>query len=108
MTQRLVIAAVQANPTVGAIAHNEALAREHLRRARAEGADIAVFSELFINGYPPEDLAMKPAFWAAGKAAVERLAAETRDGPAALIGVIWPNADPARRPHNALAFLAEG
>ncbi|WP_374533262.1 NAD+ synthase [Phenylobacterium sp.] len=108
MTQRLVIAAVQANPTVGAIAHNEALAREHLRRARAQGADIALFSELFINGYPPEDLAMKPAFWAAGKAAVERLAAETKDGPAALIGVIWPNPDPARRPHNALAFLADG
>lgn len=108
MTRRLVIAAVQANPTVGAIAHNEALARERLAQARAAGADIAVFSELFINGYPPEDLAMKPAFWAAGKAAVERLAAETRNGPAALIGVIWPNPDPQRRPYNALAFLAEG
>ena len=108
MTTRLVIAAVQANPTVGAIAHNESLARERLAEARAAGADIAVFSELFINGYPPEDLAMKPAFWAAGKAAVERLALETKDGPAALIGVIWPNADPLKRPHNGLAFLAEG
>lgn len=108
MTQRLVIAAVQANPTVGAIAHNEALAKAHIAQAKAAGADVAVFSELFINGYPPEDLAMKPVFWAAGKAAVERLAAETKDGPAALVGVIWPNADPRRRPHNALAFLAEG
>ena len=45
----LVIAAIQANPTVGAIAHNEALARERLAQARAAGADIAVFSELFIN-----------------------------------------------------------
>jgi NAD+ synthase len=105
---KLVIAAVQANPTVGAIAHNEALARERLAQARAAGADIAVFSELFINGYPPEDLALKPAFWAAGKAAVERLALETKDGPAALIGVIWPPKDPLRRPHNALAFLADG
>lgn len=108
MSTRLVIAAIQANPTVGAIAHNEALARERLAQAKAAGADIAVFSELFINGYPPEDLALKPAFWAAGKAAVERLALDTRDGPAALVGVIWPNAKPGGRPHNALAFLAEG
>lgn len=108
MTQRLVIAAIQANPTLGAIAHNEALARDRLREAKAAGADIALFSELFINGYPPEDLAMKPAFWEAGKAAVERLAAETMDGPAALIGVIWPNPDPLMKPYNALAFLAEG
>jgi len=108
MTQRLVIAAVQANPTVGAVAHNEALAKERIAQAKAAGADIALFSELFINGYPPEDLAMKPAFWAAGKAAVERLARETKDGPAVLIGVIWPNADPLRRPHNGLAFLADG
>jgi len=108
MTQRLVIAAVQANPTVGAVAHNEALAKERIAQAKAAGADIALFSELFINGYPPEDLAMKPAFWAAGKAAVERLARETKDGPAVLIGVIWPNADPRRRPHNGLAFLADG
>ncbi|MBS0489726.1 MAG: NAD+ synthase [Proteobacteria bacterium] len=108
MSTRLVIAAIQANPTVGAIAHNEALARERLAQAKAAGADIAIFSELFINGYPPEDLALKPAFWAAGKAAVERLALETKDGPAALVGVIWPNAKPGGRPHNALAFLAEG
>ena len=65
MSTRLVIAAIQANPTVGAIAHNEALARERLAQAKAAGADIAIFSELFINGYPPEDLALKPAFWAA-------------------------------------------
>ncbi len=108
MSTRLVIAAVQANPTVGAIAHNEALARERLAQAREAGADIALFSELFLNGYPPEDLALKPAFWAAGKAAVERLALETRNGPAALIGVIWPGKDAVSRPHNALAFLAEG
>src|SRR3990167_4397415 len=108
MSKRLVIAAVQANPTLGDIAHNEALARERLAQARAAGADVVLFSELFLNGYPPEDLALKPAFWAAGKAAVERLALETRDGPAALIGVIWPGRDAASRPRNALAFLAEG
>lgn len=108
MANRLIIASIQANPTVGAIAHNEALARERLAQARAAGAEIALFSELFINGYPPEDLALKPAFWAAGKAAVERLALETKDGPAALIGVIWPAKDALSRPRNALVFLAEG
>ncbi len=108
MSQRLVIAAIQANPTVGAIARNEALARERMAQARAAGADIALFSELFINGYPPEDLALKPAFWAAGKAAVERLAAETTADFAALVGLIWPSDVPGVRPRNALAFLADG
>ena len=108
MLNRLVIAAVQANPTVGAIARNEALARERLAQAREAGADIALFSELFLNGYPPEDLALKPAVWRDGKAAIERLAAETAKGCAALIGVIWPADGIGGRPRNALAYLAEG
>ncbi|AWM77651.1 NAD+ synthase [Phenylobacterium parvum] len=108
MTRSIVIAAVQANPTVGAIAANEAQARLRLAEARAAGADLAVFPELFINGYPPEDLALKPAFWRAGQAAVERLALETDDTFAALVGVIWPAEGPGRRPRNGLAFLAGG
>ena len=108
MTKRFVIAAVQANPTVGAISANEALARERMAQARAQGADIALFSELFLNGYPPEDLALKPAFWAAGKAAVERLALTTDDQFATLIGVIWPPSEVGQRPRNGLAFLANG
>jgi len=108
MTNRLVIAAIQANPTVGAVARNAALAREKMAEAKARGADLALFSELFLNGYPPEDLALKPAFWAAGKAEVEALASATDDSFAALVGVIWPPAEPGGRPRNALAFLAEG
>ena len=108
MTNRFVIAAVQANPTVGAIAANEVLARARMAEARAAGADIALFSELFLNGYPPEDLALKPAFWAAGQAAIERLALETDDQFAALVGVIWPPEVRGERPRNGLAFLAEG
>ncbi len=108
MTHRLVIAAIQANPTVGAIAANEALARERLAQAHAAGADIALFSELFLTGYPPEDLALKPALWAAGKAAVERLALSTKDSCAALVGLIWPADHRGGKPRNALAFLAEG
>ena len=108
MTNRLVIAAIQANPTVGAIAANETLARERIAEAHAAGADIALFSELFLTGYPPEDLALKPALWAAGKAAVERLALDTKDSCAALVGLIWPAEGPGRKPRNALAFLADG
>nr|QQZ51780.1 hypothetical protein JKL49_13295 [Phenylobacterium glaciei] len=98
MTHRLVIAAIQANPTVGAIAANEKLARERIAEAHAAGADIALFSELFLTGYPPEDLALKPALWAAGKAAVERLALVTKDSCAALVGLIWPAEGPGRKP----------
>jgi NAD+ synthase len=64
---------------------------EKVRRARAgrwrEGADLVVFPELFIAGYPPEDLVLKPAFQSACRAAIEALARETADGgPAMLIG----------------------
>ncbi|MDP3660832.1 NAD+ synthase [Phenylobacterium sp.] len=108
MSDRLVIASVQANPTVGAVARNAALAREKLAEARAAGADIALFSELFLVGYPPEDLALKPALWRACKRALEDLAPDTADGCAALIGLIWPPEKEGGRPRNALAYLAEG
>jgi NAD+ synthase len=108
MTDRLAIASIQANPTVGAIQHNEALARDLYVRARAEGADVALFSELFLTGYPPEDLALKPALWRECEAAILRLAPMTADGGAALIGVVWPAAGEGLKPRNALAYLAEG
>jgi NAD+ synthase len=108
MTDRLVIASIQANPTVGAIVANEALARELYARARAGGADIALFTELFLTGYPPEDLALKPALWRECKAAVERLAPMTADGGAALIGVVWPADEGRAKPRNALAYLSDG
>ena len=75
---RLAIAVAQLNPTVGDIAGNA----EKARRARASraptGADLVVFSELFIAGYPPEDLVLKPAFQAACRAAVEGARARNR------------------------------
>src|SRR5271154_1590417 len=106
MTDVLTIAAVQADPTVGAVAANEALAAECLAKATALGADLAVFSELFLIGYPPEDLALKPAATAACRAALDRLAPLTKDAAAALIGLPWPSDGPA--PHNAVALLADG
>jgi NAD+ synthase len=108
MTRSLVIACVQANPTVGAVAANEALAARYLAQATAAGADLALFSELFLIGYPPEDLALKPAAVAACRAALDRLALLTKDGCAALIGLPWPSGTPGAGPHNAFTLIAEG
>src|SRR5262249_62152714 len=88
---RLAIAIGQLNPTVGDIAGNA----EKARRARAEaagaGADIVAMPELFLSGYPPEDLVLKPAFQAACGAQVEELARETAGGgPAVVIGTDMP------------------
>ena len=58
MTDRLIIALAQLNPTLGAINANLAKARE--ARAEAPDADLILFPELFICGYPPEDLVLRP------------------------------------------------
>ena len=80
----------QLNPTVGDVEANAAKVRAARARARADGADLLVLPELFICGYPPEDLVLKPAFQAACRTAVETLARETADGgPAMLIGSPW-------------------
>jgi NAD+ synthase len=107
MSERLSIAAVQANPTVGAIGANAAMAAERLEQATAAGAELALFSELFLIGYPPEDLALKPAAVAACQAALRRLAPRTKNACAALIGLPWPSGG-GQGPHNACALLADG
>jgi len=87
---RLAIALAQLNPVVGDIDGNLRLAREMRVRAANLGADLVLFSELFIAGYPPEDLVLKPAFQEDARAAVEALAADTKDGgPAVLVGAPW-------------------
>jgi NAD+ synthase len=88
--EHLAIAIAQLNPTVGDVAGNAEKARRARATAAADGADLVVYPELFIAGYPPEDLVLKPAFQAACRAAVEALARETADGgPAILIGTPW-------------------
>jgi NAD+ synthase len=87
---RLAIALAQLNPIVGDIDGNLRLAREARVKAAAMGADLVLFSELFVAGYPPEDLVLKPAFQEDARAAVEALAADTSDGgPAVLVGTPW-------------------
>jgi NAD+ synthase len=100
------IASVQANPTVGAIEANAALAKDLMARATAMGADVALFPELFLIGYPPEDLALKPAALRDCSAALDRLAAETAGGCAALITLALPHPD--GHPRNAVALIDGG
>src|SRR3954453_3416666 len=93
MTERLNAFAVtlaQLNPTMGDIEGNAAKARAARVQAAADGADLVLFPELFIAGYPPEDLVQKPSFQAACRAAIEALARETADGgPAVGFGTPW-------------------
>ena len=100
------ITLAQLNPTVGDVAGNADKARAAREKARADGADLLVLPELFITGYPPEDLVLKPAFQAACRAAVEELARETAGGgPAVLIGTPWVEDG---KLYNACALLDDG
>src|SRR5919198_4567717 len=97
------VALAQINPTVGDIAGNEAKVREYLARAREAGAQLALFPELVISGYPPEDLLLKEHFLADARAAVGRIAGDAR-GIVAIVG--FPErADDA---YNAAAVCADG
>jgi len=90
MSERLTIALAQINPHVGDIEGNVRLLREKRAEAASAGADLVVFPELVITGYPPEDLVLKPAFQADAEAAVRALAAETADGgPGLLLTAPW-------------------
>ncbi|MPZ41374.1 MAG: NAD+ synthase [Rhizobiales bacterium] len=89
-TDSLAIALAQLNSTVGDIDGNAGKVRAARAQAVRDGADLVAFPELFICGYPPEDLVLKPALQAACRAKVEALARETADGgPAMLIGTPW-------------------
>ncbi|HVX76099.1 MAG TPA: NAD+ synthase [Bradyrhizobium sp.] len=100
------ITLAQLNPTVGDVAGNAAKARAARDKAAADGADLVVLPELFIAGYPPEDLVLKPAFQSACRTAIEELARQTADGgPAVLIGTPWLDDG---KLYNACALLADG
>jgi NAD+ synthase len=105
-TAEFKITLAQLNPTVGDVTGNAAKARAAREKATADGADLVVFPELFITGYPPEDLVLKPAFQAACREAVEALARETAGGgPAMLIGTPWVEEG---KLYNACALLDGG
>jgi NAD+ synthase len=105
MTETLKLALAQLNPHVGRIDANLASARRARADAARLGADLVVTPELFISGYPPEDLVRKPAFVAACADAVFALAADTADGgPGVIVGAPWAEEG---KLYNA-AFVLEG
>jgi len=100
------IAVAQLNPTVGDVAGNLAKAREARADAARQGADLVLYTELFLAGYPPEDLVLKPSFLAACEKAAQDFAKDTADGgPGVIIGT------PLKRPsgtHNSIVFADGG
>src|SRR6478672_3084438 len=103
---RLVIALAQIPAIVGDIAGNRDCLRKARKEAAAFGADILLAPELYLSGYPPEDLVLKPAFQEACRAACEELARDTADGgPAALVGLPWVEDG---KLYNAMALLDRG
>ena len=103
MTDKLTIALAQLNPTVGAI--NSNLAKAKAAIAALPPVDLVLFPELFLAGYPPEDLVLRSSFVIACKSAAEELARDFSNGPAILIGLPWREGD---KLHNAVALLNGG
>jgi NAD+ synthase len=106
ITTSIRIALAQLNPLVGDLAGNAEKLLKARAEAAAQGAHLVLFTELFITGYPPEDLVRRPAFAAAARARVEALAAATADGgPGVIVGTIWPEEG---KVYNSIALLDAG
>ncbi|MEJ6011285.1 NAD+ synthase [Novosphingobium aquae] len=106
MADTLKITFAQLNQSVGDLAGNAAQMLGVRKRAAAAGADLILFPELHLIGYPPEDLVLKPALITRAAAELERLALATADGgPAMLVGSVFV-VDGAL--HNGVALLDEG
>ena len=100
------IALAQLNPTLGDINGNIKKAREARKDAARQQADLILFTELFVSGYPPEDLVLKPAFTEDCMNAVAEFAKDTSDGgPGVIIGSPYRNEDGL---YNAVAVLDGG
>jgi NAD+ synthase (glutamine-hydrolysing) len=97
------IALAQMNTVVGDLEGNRRRIVERLEEARAAGADLVLFPELAITGYPPEDLLLRPGFLRAAARVLEDIAAETR-AITALVGT--PHLD--RDLFNACAVCSDG
>jgi NAD+ synthase (glutamine-hydrolysing) len=97
------LALAQINSVVGDVDGNAARVVEWVERARGEGADLVLFPELVVTGYPPEDLLLRPGFIRAARRAVEGIAKATR-GITALVGAPYLDTDL----FNACFVLAHG
>ena len=99
---KLRVALAQINPTVGDLAGNAALIADSVEKAQAQGANLIVFPEMIVTGYPVEDLALRPSFQAASIRAVEELAASISGDIVAVVGYL------DQGPKNAVAVIHDG
>jgi NAD+ synthase (glutamine-hydrolysing) len=97
------LALAQINSIVGDLDGNRGLILDRLGEARAVGADLVLFPELAVTGYPPEDLLLRPGFIRAARRSLDEIAAAT-NGLTALVGVPWYDGDL----YNACAVCAGG
>jgi NAD+ synthase (glutamine-hydrolysing) len=102
------IALAQLNYIPGDISYNSNRIISYIDRARSEGADLIVFSELAVTGYPPLDLLLRPDIISASMAAVTEIASHC-NGIAAIVGGPSPNTGVyGKSLHNSAFFLKEG
>jgi NAD+ synthase (glutamine-hydrolysing) len=102
------IALGQINPTVGDFSGNAAKHIEFSRRAQAGGADLILFPELSVCGYPPRDLVERSSFLARNHEVVEQIAASTR-GISVICGLVTPaESETGKSVMNSAALLQEG
>ena len=99
---KLRVALAQINPTVGDFAGNAALIQEAVAKAQKQSAEIIVFPEMIVTGYPVEDLALRPSFQAASIAAVEKIASSISGDIVAVVGYL------DKGPKNAVAIIHQG
>jgi len=96
------VALAQINPTVGDLAGNAALIAQAVKSAQAQDANLIVFPEMIVTGYPVEDLALRPSFQAASIRAVQEIAASITGDIVALVGYL------DQGPKNAVAVIYDG
>src|SRR5688572_4336278 len=102
------IALAQINPTVGDLRHNVRKILDYIGQAKGQGAEVVVFPELALVGYPPKDLLLKPQFISDNLRALQMIATRVK-GIDAIVGYADRNAAPVGRPlHNAVALLRDG
>src|SRR5215208_7062850 len=103
----LTIAFAQLNPTVGDITGNTMLVRRARDEAAARGADLVVFPELVLVGYPPEDLVLRPALVEAAADALRDLERESAapGSPGLVVTLPWQHDGHV---HSAAALVANG
>jgi len=99
---KLRVALAQINPTVGDLAGNAGLIADCVNQAQAQGANLIVFPEMIVTGYPVEDLALRPSFQAASIRAVQEIAASITGDIVAVVGYL------DQGPKNAVAVIHNG